>query len=218
MNWQHRINRSFKPRFAIIYPFGLLFLFMGVMTDTSLRAGIGFIILGLLIRLWSNGYAIKNDKLTTSGPYAFVRNPLYVGTFLLALGFVIVLNMGIWGVLFLIALGFIYRNTISDEQGSLKIKFGQAYIDYCTKVPAMWPTLTPYSDGEKWPFSLDRLYVSKEHKPVVWIIVLLIFFHFKTRVWIFGKSMNPKTWALIWLAVILIAADIFYEINRKSTK
>jgi protein-S-isoprenylcysteine O-methyltransferase Ste14 len=94
MDLTHRLKRSFKPRFAVIYPFGLLVLVYGYSTETSLRAGIGYIIAGLLVRLWSNGYAIKNDKLTTSGPYAFVRNPLYVGTFLIALGFVIVLNMG----------------------------------------------------------------------------------------------------------------------------
>ena len=88
----HRLQRSFKPRFAVIYPFGFFVMFFCSLNEASLRAGIGYIIAGCLIRLWSNGYAIKNDKLTTSGPYAFVRNPLYLGTFLIAIGFVIVLK------------------------------------------------------------------------------------------------------------------------------
>src|SRR5476651_2539578 len=110
MNFTHRLQRSFKPRFAVIYPFGFFVMFFCFLNEASLRAGIGYIIAGVLLRLWSNGYAIKNDKLTTSGPYAFVRNPLYLGTFLIAIGFVIVLKSEnpliewIGGGIFLLAL------------------------------------------------------------------------------------------------------------------
>src|SRR5205807_3637577 len=106
MNLQQRFQRWSKPRFAVVYPFAVATAVLGSCDESSLRNGIGYIIAGLMIRLWSNGYAIKNDKLTTSGPYAFVRNPLYLGTFLIALGFAIVLKMGwIAGPLFIIALG-----------------------------------------------------------------------------------------------------------------
>src|SRR5580698_9130912 len=110
MDITHRLQRSFKPRFAVIYPSAFFVLFFCSITDASLRSGIGYILAGLLIRLWSNGYAIKNDKLTTSGPYAFVRNPLYLGTFLIAIGFVIALRSEppLWeqtaGGIFLLAL------------------------------------------------------------------------------------------------------------------
>src|SRR5208282_4816425 len=101
----------------------------------SIRAGIGYVIAGLLIRLWSNGYAIKNDKLTTSGPYAFVRNPLYLGTFLIAIGFVIVLKSDPqyleWfaGGIFLLGLSLMYYHTINDEQGMLLTRYNDAYKD-----------------------------------------------------------------------------------------
>src|SRR5665213_513230 len=129
MNLTHRLHRSFKPRFAVIYPFGFFVLFFCSLNEASLKAGIGYIIAGLLIRLWSNGYAIKNDKLTTSGPYAFVRNPLYLGTFLIAIGFIIVLKSDppwlewIAGGIFLLALSFMYYRTIKDEQGMLLAKY-----------------------------------------------------------------------------------------------
>src|ERR1700722_6254923 len=128
-NINHRIQRSFKPRFAVIYPFGLFVLFFCSLPHISLRAGLGWIIAGNLIRLWSNGYAIKNDKLTTSGPYAFVRNPLYLGTFLIAIGFVVVLKSEppllewVAGGLFLLGLSFMYYRTIKAEQGMLLAKF-----------------------------------------------------------------------------------------------
>src|SRR5471030_587366 len=122
MTIKHRLQRSFKPRFAVIYPFGFFVLFFCFINEASIRAGIGWILSGLLIRLWSNGYAIKNDKLTTSGPYAFVRNPLYLGTFLIAIGFVIVLKSQppllewIAGGMFLLGLSYMYHKTIKSEE------------------------------------------------------------------------------------------------------
>jgi len=224
MNMAHRLQRSFKPRFAVIYPFGLFVTFCCFLDEASLRAGIGFIIAGGLIRLWSNGYAIKNDKLTTSGPYAFVRNPLYLGTFLIAIGFVIVLKSDpAWmewaaGSVFLVGLVFMYYRTIKGEQGMLLQKFNGAYQDYCKHVPAMVPCLVPYDQGEKWPFNLQRLINSKEHKPVFWIFILLVVFHVKTRILIEHKPLNDQSWYLVIIAVILVLLDTAYEFNKKKLK
>ena len=218
----HRLARSFKPRFAVIYPFGFFVMFFCSLDKASIRAGIGWIIAGVLIRLWSNGYAIKNDKLTTSGPYAFVRNPLYLGTFLIAIGFVMVLKSEPpileWfaGGIFLLALSYMYYRTIQAEQGMLLQKFNNTYQDYCKQVPAMIPCLIPYGKGEKWPFSLQRLFNSKEHKPVFWIFILLVVFHIKTRVLIEHKSLNDSSWTLVTIALVLILLDIAYEFNKKK--
>ncbi|MBI3602251.1 MAG: isoprenylcysteine carboxylmethyltransferase family protein [Candidatus Omnitrophica bacterium] len=217
MDFKHRLQRSFKPRFAVIYPFGVFVLLFSSLDDQSLRAGIGYIIAGLLIRLWSNGYAIKNDKLTISGPYAFVRDPLYLGTFLMAIGFTIVLKMGwVVGLLFLAALGLMYYKTIRSEQKMLLEKFGSVYQNYCAKVPAMIPwRLIPYTNGEQWPFNLQRLIKSKEHKPLFWITIILIAFHLKTRLLLEHKAMASKDWSLLFLAALLIGLDISYEMNKK---
>jgi protein-S-isoprenylcysteine O-methyltransferase Ste14 len=222
MDLAHRIQRSFKPRFAVIYPFGFFVIFFCSLNEASIRAGIGYIIAGSLIRLWSNGYAIKNDKLTTSGPYAFVRNPLYLGTFLIAIGFVIVLKSDppylewIAGGIFLLALSFMYYRTIKGEQGMLLAKFKDTYKDYCKSVPAMIPCLIPYSKGEKWPFNLQRLINSKEHKPVFWIFILLVVFHIKTRILIEHKDLSDKSWSLVTIALFLIILDAAYEWNKKK--
>ncbi len=197
-------------------------MFFCFLDETSIRAGVGFIIAGVLIRLWSNGYAIKNDKLTTSGPYAFVRNPLYLGTFLIAIGFVVALKSQppllewIAGGIFLLALSFMYYRTIQGEQGMLLEKFKGAYSDYCKQVPAMIPCLIPYSKGEKWPFNLQRLINSKEHKPVFWIFILLVVFHLKTRILIEHKALGDKSWDLVTIALFLIILDAAYEFNKKK--
>jgi len=222
MTVAHRLQRTFKPRFAVIYPFGLFVMFCCYLNESSIKAGVGYIIAGALIRLWSNGYAIKNDKLTTSGPYAFVRNPLYLGTFLIAIGFVIVLKSDPswleWGAggIFLIALSLTYYRTIKGEQGMLLEKYKEAYSDYCQKVPAMIPCLIPYKRGEKWPFNLQRLINSKEHKPVFWIYIILVLFHIKTRLLIEHKELSDTSWDLITIAIFLIILDAAYEFNKKK--
>src|ERR1035437_1787814 len=143
MDISQRLQRSLKPRFAVIYPFGFFVMFFCSLNEASLRAGIGYIIAGALIRLWSNGYAIKNDKLTISGPYAFVRNPLYLGTFLIAIGFVIVLRSEplllerIAGGIFLLALSYMYYRTIKGEEGMLLARYKNTYQAYCKQVPSM---------------------------------------------------------------------------------
>jgi protein-S-isoprenylcysteine O-methyltransferase Ste14 len=222
MTVTHRLQRSFKPRFAVIYPFGVFVIFFCSLNQASIRAGIGYIIAGLIIRMWSNGYAIKNDKLTTSGPYAFVRNPLYLGTFLIAIGFVIVLKSNPpileWSIggLFLLALIFMYYRTINAEQSMLSEKFKDAYKDYCKQVPAMVPCLVPYNKGEKWPFSLQRLINSKEHKTVFWIFILLVVFYLKTRLALEHKPMTEMSWTLAGAAIALILLDAAYEFNKKK--
>jgi protein-S-isoprenylcysteine O-methyltransferase Ste14 len=225
MNFTHRLERWLKPRFAVIYPFGFFVVFFCWLTDASLMAGIGYIIAGLLVRLWSNGYAIKNDKLTTSGPYAFVRNPLYLGTFLIAISFVFVLTSDppilekITGIIFLLALIFMYYRTIRAEQGMLLAKFKDAYKDYCKHVPVILPyRLTPYTKGEKWPFNLQRLLKSKEHKTVFWIFILLVVFYLKDRLLIEHKPLTEASWTLIGMALSLVFLDILYEINKKKFK
>ncbi len=217
MKLQSRFERWFKPRFAILYPFGIFVLFFCSSDDISLRHGIGYIIVGLLIRLWSNSYAIKNDKLTTCGPYAFVRNPLYLGTLLIVIGFIIVLKIHwIASIAFLIILGSTYYKTIEGEQKDLLAKYKDSYRDYCAKIPAMIPSLIPYAKGEKWPCSIDRLIFSKEYKSMVWVTVILIFFHLKTRVLIEHKDLTNKSWMLIFLAIGLILTDILIEMNKKK--
>jgi len=222
MTISHRLQRSFKPRFAVIYPFAFFVLFFCFLDEASLRAGVGYVIAGLLIRLWSNGYAIKNDKLTTSGPYAFVRNPLYLGTFLIAIGFVIALKSDppmlewIAGGVFLLALSFMYYRTIKGEQGMLLTKFGDAFSDYCKHVPAIIPCLVPYSKGEKWPFNMQRLIKSKEHKTVFWIFILLVVFYLKSRLLIDHKPLTETSWTLIGMSISLIFLDAVYEFNKKK--
>ena len=222
MNIYSRLQRSFKFRFAILYPFGTAAVIFAIPDDKSIRVGIWFIITGLFIRIWANGYAIKLEKLTTSGPYAFLRHPLYLGTMLLIVGFILTLKIHyIIGILSIIVIAAVYYSTIKKEEQMLEQKFKDAYINYKKKVPAIFPTIFPYREGEKWPFSLARLIKSQEYKLLLWIIILTIVFHLKHEFITEHETMDAKIWGLIITAFILGILDLtgeFIKWQRKSSK
>jgi hypothetical protein len=181
-------------------------------------AGIWFIICGLLIRMWANGYAIKMEKLTTSGPYAFVRHPLYLGTMLLVIGFIIMLKIYYLGILLFFTVVIVYSKTIKKEEEMLKDKFKDLFINYKKRVPAIVPTIFPYAEGEKWAFSLGRLIRSQEYKLFIWIIVITIVFHLKDEIFFEHKKIDSSVWRLIIVAIILIFTDLFGEFIKWRMK
>lgn len=212
-------KRWFKLRFAILYPFGIFILLYAVPDDSSLRLGISFSLSGLFLRIWANGYAIKLSKLTTSGPYAFVRHPLYLGTMLIALGFVIMLKLHFIGILLLVIMAAIYWRTIEKEEAMLEEKFKDRYAAYKKKVPAIVPTLFGYKEGEKWSFSFRRFIQSQEYKLFIWMIVLVIVFHLKEEFLIDKESLDAKNISLIICALFLASIDLageFIKLRRKK--
>lgn len=218
MRIKKRLERWFKLRFFITYPFGLFVLFFCSPTAESFKRGIWFIILGLLIRLWANAYAIKTEKVTTSGPYSMVRNPLYLGTMLITVGFMIMLNTSYAGLLFVVIMVLVYYRTIRNEERALTQKHGKAYLDYKSKVPMMIPTFFRYKGGEKWPFSWRRIIENKEYKLFIWVINIVIIFRLKGYFLIDHESMDMKKFLLIGLFVLLAAVDIGGEIFKWHKK
>lgn len=209
-------DRFKKLRLAFIYPIGIFAVLFFNSDDKSLRTGIVFIVIGFLIRIWANGYAIKMDKLTTSGPYAFVQHPLYLGTMLVTTGFAIMLNTSYLGVLFMVIVAVVYNRTIKKEEKMLKDKFKEIYLDYKKSVPPILPKLIPYRKGEKWKFSFKRLVRSKEHKAILWVIILIIIIHLKGEFMVEHESVNSHMWYLIIAAFIFWAIDLIEEFTRYS--
>ncbi len=111
-------------------------------------AGIGFVALGEIVRFWSAGYIAKDAVIATGGPYAHVRNPLYFGSLLLAVGYGLVSGLGVWGVLFTVALFLVFHlAAILYEEKFLTQKFGQPYRDYVQRVPRLLPSPWPRTTG-----------------------------------------------------------------------
>lgn len=218
--WKERVVRLFKLRFAILYPFGIWAVVSGFSTDQSIRRSIWLIVLGLAIRSWSNCYAIKMEKLTTSGPYAYVRHPLYLGSFLIMTGFLIMLNVP-WTISLMcvaIVIGVVYQWTIKREEGMLLNKFGQEYVEYRKAVRSFIPRLVPFRGGQKWGMSFERYFRSQEYKLVIWMIILVIAFHLKEEFLIEGEKPDLKIILLLIMAFLLGLLDFSGELIRKKTK
>ena len=214
MNIQNRLKRWFKLRFVILYPFGILIAWFSNSDDDSIMAGIWFILAGLCLRAWANGYAIKSSKLTTCGPYAFVRHPLYLGTMILAFGFLIMLRLYHIGILFFLMLIAVYYRKIKEEETSLERKFKDVYVDYKKNIPAFLPSLRPYQAGEKWPFSFKRLVKSQEYKLFLWMIVMVIAFHLKDEFIVEHETPDAKIIGLFIVAFLLGVVDLIGELFK----
>jgi hypothetical protein len=103
------------------------------------------------LRGWATGHVEKNIRLAESGPYAYVRNPLYLGTLLVAAGFAIASRRWPLAVLFGIVFVFIYLPAIELEEQHLRTLFPQ-FAGYAQRVPALWPTLNaaPRPEHFRW--------------------------------------------------------------------
>src|SRR5271170_1209449 len=119
----------------------------------SLAWGLPISALGLALRAWATGHVEKNIRLAESGPYAYVRNPLYLGTLLAAAGFAVASRQWGLGVLFAVVFLFIYLPAIELEEQHLRKLFPE-FAAYAERVPALWPTFTPVHKPEHFRWDL----------------------------------------------------------------
>ncbi|MEI6437135.1 MAG: methyltransferase [Candidatus Omnitrophota bacterium] len=216
MNVKDRIKRLLRLRFAILYPLAVFVAVYSRATAPSIGLGLCFIAPGVLLRLWSNSYAVKTEKLTTCGPYAFVRNPLYLGTLLILLGFVLLVQIYWVGIAALLAFTFAYIRTIGQEESLLESMYKDDYRAYKKAVPSFIPRLTPYNVGDRWSFSGERLRRSKEHKIGLWIGIGIIGLHLKELLLVEKLPFDRGMGLLIALAVVLAALDLVEELSKKK--
>jgi protein-S-isoprenylcysteine O-methyltransferase Ste14 len=106
--------------------------------DAHSLLGLGLVLTGLALRSWAAGILHKSSSLTTIGPYSIIRNPLYVGSFLMMVGFFTLISRPeIWMILSPFLLLFIY--TVKKEECLLAERFGQSWNDYVQSTPRFIP-------------------------------------------------------------------------------
>lgn len=122
---------------------------------------------GVWLRGYAAGYVKKNRELTRTGPYAHTRNPLYLGSILIAAGFAVALQS--WSVALALALMFfiIYVPVIASEERFLRATFS-GFDEYCKVVPRLLPRLTPaQTDAERGSFSFELYLRHREYNALI---------------------------------------------------
>lgn len=108
----------------------------------SIAWSILLVLPGLVLRGYASGYVKKNRELTVTGPYAYTRNPLYLGSMLMAAGFAVALASWLVAVVLVAGFAVIYIPVIASEEGFLRAQFA-GFDAYCQAVPRFLPRFTP---------------------------------------------------------------------------
>ena len=138
MSWT-RIARRIRVPMGFV--FALFFLLTAHPSLHSLLWSLLGTVPGVALRAYASGYVTKNTELTMTGPYAYTRNPLYLGSMLIAFGFAVAAHS--WWIALALALLFalIYLPTIQSEEVFLRERFSE-YDEYAKRVPRLIPRLT----------------------------------------------------------------------------
>lgn len=128
----------------------------------SLSVGLPVSLTGLALRAWAAGHLEKNLTLAESGPYARVRNPLYLGTLTVAAGLAIASRRWELGLLFALVFGLVYLPVVELEEQHLAKLFPQ-FEEYARRVPRLVPRLAAAKDPRK-PFRWKTYLRNREYE------------------------------------------------------
>ena len=177
-----------KKRFLqrIRVPLGFLFiglfLFFADPEPMFFQIGVPISIIGLLVRAWAAGHIRKNVEITISGPYAYTRNPLYLGSLLMCVGACI--GAGVWwlGVIFILVFLSIYLPVMRVEAEDLSQFFPETFPEYAANVPLLFPRLSAWKKSEmrfdSALFLKYREYRASIGLVFVWVVLALKMFWF----------------------------------------
>jgi protein-S-isoprenylcysteine O-methyltransferase Ste14 len=128
------------------FAFAAAYFWFAYPTWISLVVGFAIAAMGVLVRALASGHIRKNSALATTGPYAYTRNPLYLGSIIIAVGFIVAAR-NLWiGLAALAMFAFIYLPVITAEEKYLRSAF-PAYDRYASEVPRFLPRLTRYRES-----------------------------------------------------------------------
>jgi len=166
------LRKPLAEKAKLLALFALIALLVKLSSPTrrGWNAGAILVAIGAAIRVWAAGHLTRDQRLTTSGPYQFTRNPFYLGRLFLLLGFALMSGLGVdfkqkrnwalWaivlGALAFFFLGYMPRKE-EREGGRLEEMFGADYREWKQNVPSLFPRLKPYSMNPRpWSYDLFR--------------------------------------------------------------
>jgi protein-S-isoprenylcysteine O-methyltransferase Ste14 len=162
-------------RVRLGYPLAIAVLFFARPNPRSIFYGALVGIIGLALRAWAAGYLHKQEILTVTGPYAYTRNPLYLGSAILALGVAIAARSWISASIIAAYFVIVYSLVMRREEGELRVQHGADFDCYAAAVSLFFPwfssgTLEPASQGA---FSLAQYRKNHEWQAAAGFLLLL---------------------------------------------
>jgi protein-S-isoprenylcysteine O-methyltransferase Ste14 len=167
-NWS-RIAR--RARVPLGFVLAFLYVWLARPTWLSIACGTLVAVPGILLRAFASGHVKKNEELTTSGPYAYTRNPLYLGSLIMAVGFALAAR-SLWVLgLMLIMLFAIYLPVIQGEEHYLRGKFSN-FEEYAGNVPRLLPRLSPFGNAHG-SFSSALYWQHREYNAILGTVAVM---------------------------------------------
>jgi protein-S-isoprenylcysteine O-methyltransferase Ste14 len=165
------LRRIARLRVTIGFVSSVFAVWLARPTARSLAAGAAVAIAGEAVRVWAAGHLEKGREVTSSGPYAFTRHPLYFGSTLIGIGLAIASASAVVSALVLSYLAITLTAAIRTEEAHLTEKFGEAYPAYRDGT----------AEGERRRFSATRAIRNREYRAVLGLLLVLAMLAWKAR-------------------------------------
>lgn len=168
MRWRVRIG----------YPVAVLYWLLATPTPHWIAIGAAVAAFGLVVRAAASGELRKNQDLATSGIYSRTRNPLYLGSAILAAGFIIAARSMGAGLLVAVYFSMFYYAVMRNEEDDLRAKFGEAFQKYSESVPLFFPSIfgaekrPPEAEPQK-TFTWHQFRRNREYKALIGTVCAL---------------------------------------------
>jgi protein-S-isoprenylcysteine O-methyltransferase Ste14 len=173
-----------RYRVPLGFACALVFLFFARPTTWTLVVGAAVALPGVLLRAWASGHLRKNETLAITGPYAYTRNPLYLGSFLIGLGFTIAAGQVLLTIIFIVMILGIYLPVMRVESATLATLFGKKYDRYAKEVPLLFPQFSAYRRASDVQFDRALYLRYREYRAaigvvIVWMLLAVKMIYFK---------------------------------------
>jgi len=169
--WGKKAQKIRVPAGAL---FAIVFIFVMRPSLRSLFIGGALALAGAALRIWAAGHIDKGRRLARGGPYAFTRNPLYLGSLVMATG-ILLAGRAYWLLLpFAVLYVALYYPVMKAEESELRGGFGEDFEEFVRSVPLFFPAF-PKTASAPSPFLWSRVIRNGEHRTVAGLLVVAAF-------------------------------------------
>ena len=170
-------DRIQRLRVPLGFAVAIAVLYLARPTGLTILAGLPVALCGATLRALAAGVIRKDAVLTTVGPYAWTRNPLYLGSSLLSLGFAVMSGSWIALALLILPSAIVYPSVIRKEEAHLSSLFPGEFENYRARVPRFFPRFRPAEEA----FSIHQYLVNREYNTALGFAAVLAVFIIKWR-------------------------------------